>query len=66
MGDRFPPDRGLQACVVGDLAAPRVTVREHPLPQSWTVAAPWQSPRVFVTTAMLDRLDDRRRSPPRS
>ena len=34
-------------------------MREHPLPQSWTVAVPWQTPRVFVTTALLDRLDDR-------
>ncbi len=46
-------------CVVGDIDEPRVAVREHPVPQSWTVAVPWQTPRVFVTTGLLDLLDDR-------
>src|SRR4051812_1536581 len=45
-------------CVVGDVAEPRVSVRENPLPESWTVAA-WGTPRIFVTTGLLDLLDDR-------
>jgi Zn-dependent protease with chaperone function len=47
-------------CAVGDIAAPRVAVRENPLSQSWTVAVPWGTPRIFVTTGLLDLLDDRR------
>src|SRR4051812_49227613 len=46
-------------CVVGDIAEPRVSVRENPLPESWTVAVPWGTPRIFVTTGLLDLLDDR-------
>src|SRR3954468_2457751 len=46
-------------CVVGDIAEPRVSVRESPLPQSFTVAVPWAEPRVFVTTGLLDLLHDR-------
>jgi heat shock protein HtpX len=47
-------------CVVGDIAEPRVAVRENPLPESWTVAVPWATPRIFVTTGLLDLLDDRK------
>jgi heat shock protein HtpX len=46
-------------CVVRDIPAPRVSVREHPLPQSWTLAVPWRPLRLSVTTGMLDLLGDR-------
>src|SRR3954452_17010567 len=39
-------------CVVGDVAEPRVSVRENPAPESWTVAVPWGTPRIFVTTGL--------------
>jgi heat shock protein HtpX len=46
-------------CLVGDLAVPAVDVQRDPVAQSWTVAVPWGEPRIFVTTALLDALDDR-------
>jgi heat shock protein HtpX len=46
-------------CVVANAARPRVSVRENPMPQSWTVAVPWSEPRIVVTTGLLDLLDDR-------
>jgi heat shock protein HtpX len=46
-------------CVVGDIPVPRVCVNRHRLAQSWTLAVPWRAPRVYVTTGLLDALDDR-------
>jgi heat shock protein HtpX len=45
-------------CVIGDLPEPRVKVVRDRMAQSWTVATPRRRPRVFVTTALLDVLDE--------
>ena len=46
-------------CLMADLDPPATKVVPDVLPLSWTTAAPWRTPRIHVTTALLDALPER-------
>jgi len=43
-----------RVAAVADIAPPAAEVERDTVPLSWTYRPPWQRPRVYVTTAMLD------------
>lgn len=45
-----------RVAAVADVARPEAHVERDSVPLSWTYKPPWQPPRVYVTTAMLDKV----------
>src|SRR5215213_2418426 len=46
-------------CAVADLEPPETQAVGDRLPLSWTTSPPWRTPRIHVTTGMLDALPER-------
>jgi heat shock protein HtpX len=46
-------------CAIADLEPPDTQVVGDRLPLSWTTSPPWGTPRIHVTTGMLDALPER-------
>lgn len=45
-------------CLLADLSMPKVRIEADRLPLSWTIALPWDTPKIHATTGLLDALPE--------